>query len=94
MARANEPMKRSSNYQGKTYNNAESVREFLASRGKSEPSSGGSGLRQGMRVRHAKYGQGLIVKREGEGDNAKLTINFQGYGLKKMIEKYAGLEEA
>jgi DNA helicase-2/ATP-dependent DNA helicase PcrA len=36
----------------------------------------------------------LIVKREGEGDNAKLTINFQGYGLKKMIEKYAGLEEA
>jgi DNA helicase-2/ATP-dependent DNA helicase PcrA len=70
------------------------VREFLASRGKSEPSSGGSGLRQGMRVRHAKYGQGLIVKREGEGDNAKLTINFQGYGLKKMIEKYAGLEEA
>ena len=94
MARANEPMKRTSNYQGKTYNNAESVREFLANRGKSEPASVGSGLRQGMRVRHAKYGQGLIVKREGEGDNAKLTINFQGYGLKKMIEKYAGLEEA
>ena len=83
------------------------VREFFASKGKkidpdafrsigsteSENASGGSGLRTGTRVRHAKYGQGLIIKREGEGDNAKLTINFQGYGVKKMIEKYAGLEK-
>jgi DNA helicase II / ATP-dependent DNA helicase PcrA len=47
-----------------------------------------------MRVRHAKYGQGLIIKVEGEGDDAKLTINFPGYGVKKMIAKYAGLERA
>ena len=57
-------------------------------------SGGGSagGLKVGMRVRHAKYGTGLIIRREGEGENAKLTINFPGFGQKKMIEKYAGLE--
>jgi DNA helicase-2/ATP-dependent DNA helicase PcrA len=44
-------------------------------------------------VRHAKYGQGLIVRVEGEGEDAKLTINFPGYGHKKLIAKYAGLEK-
>lgn len=65
---------------------------------KSESSSGsskrGGGLTVGTRVRHAKFGVGLIVKREGEDDNVKLTINFPGYGQKKMIEKFAGLEKA
>jgi DNA helicase-2/ATP-dependent DNA helicase PcrA len=56
--------------------------------------TGQTGLKVGTRVRHAKYGVGLIVKREGEDENAKLTINFPGYGHKKMIEKYAALEKA
>lgn len=60
---------------------------------KHESGSSG-GFRVGMRVRHAKYGQGLIIKREGEGENSKLTVNFPGFGHKKLIEKYAGLEKA
>jgi len=99
-------VRRTSNYQGQTYNNADSVKEFFARQGKQidagdfEPragsggESGPAGLKVGTRVRHAKYGVGLIVKREGEGENAKLTINFPGYGHKKMIEKYAALEKA
>ncbi len=98
--------KRKGSYQGQTYNNVDSVRDFFARKGKhidpevfktarakeiAEP-SGGSELKAGMKVRHAQYGQGLIVKREGEGDSVKLTITFPGYGLKKMIEKYAKLE--
>ncbi len=51
------------------------------------------GLRAGATVRHPKYGLGTILRREGEGDDAKLTISFQGYGLKKLIEKYAGIQE-
>jgi DNA helicase-2/ATP-dependent DNA helicase PcrA len=100
--------KRTSNYQGRTYNSAESVKEFFARQGKkvvaadfesrTDPSderdaTGATGLKVGTRVRHAKYGVGLIVKREGEGENSKLTINFPGYGHKKMIEKYAALEK-
>jgi DNA helicase-2/ATP-dependent DNA helicase PcrA len=100
------PARRSSNYQGQTYNSADSVKEFFARQGRkvdtgafephadSDDAGGATGLKVGTRVRHAKYGVGLIVKREGEGENAKLTINFPGYGHKKMIEKYAALEKA
>jgi DNA helicase-2/ATP-dependent DNA helicase PcrA len=35
-----------------------------------------------------------VLRREGSGDNAKLTVSFPGYGAKKLVEKYAGLEQA
>jgi DNA helicase II / ATP-dependent DNA helicase PcrA len=48
--------------------------------------------RAGMTVQHPKYGTGMVVKREGDGDDAKITVNFPRFGLKKLIEKYAGLK--
>ena len=48
----------------------------------------------GTHVRHPKYGRGLVLRREGTGDSAKLTVSFPGFGQKKLIEKYAGLEKA
>lgn len=48
----------------------------------------------GAHVRHAKYGKGLVLRREGAGDNVKLTVSFPGFGQKKLIEKYANLEKA
>ncbi|MDQ3712957.1 MAG: UvrD-helicase domain-containing protein [Acidobacteriota bacterium] len=48
----------------------------------------------GSHVRHAKYGKGLVLRREGTGDNVKLTISFPGFGQKKLIEKFANLEKA
>ena len=51
------------------------------------------GLKAGATVRHPKYGLGTILRREGEGEDAKLTVSFQGYGLKKLVEKYAGIQE-
>jgi DNA helicase-2/ATP-dependent DNA helicase PcrA len=50
------------------------------------------GARAGMTVEHPKYGTGTVVRREGDGDDAKITVNFPRYGLKKLIEKYAGLK--
>jgi DNA helicase-2/ATP-dependent DNA helicase PcrA len=47
--------------------------------------------RTGTVVEHPKYGRGTIVRREGDGDNTKLVIIFQNHGLKKLVEKYAGL---
>lgn len=46
-------------------------------------------LGTGAIVHHPKYGRGTVLRREGEGDNAKLTISFPAYGLKKIVEKYA-----
>lgn len=46
----------------------------------------------GTRVRHSKYGVGTIIEVEGEGDDRKLTVSFQDYGAKKLIERYANLQ--
>ena len=48
----------------------------------------------GSYVRHSKYGRGLVLHREGVGESLKLTVTFPGYGQKKLIQKYAGLEKA
>ena len=48
----------------------------------------------GSYVKHAKYGRGLVLRREGAGDSLKLTVTFPGFGQKKLVEKYAGLEKA
>jgi DNA helicase-2/ATP-dependent DNA helicase PcrA len=50
------------------------------------------GARTGMTVEHPKYGTGTVVRREGDGEDAKITVNFPRYGLKKLVEKYAGLK--
>ncbi len=52
------------------------------------------GFVAGSHVRHAKYGKGLVLRREGSGDNVKLTVSFPGFGQKKLIEKFANLEKA
>ena len=46
----------------------------------------------GSSVEHPRYGRGTVLKREGDGEDAKLTVNFPGHGLKKLVEKFAGLK--
>ncbi len=96
-----ETPKRSS-YRGTAYNSIDNIAEFFASRGKKfsrpkidipEP-TGRLGFRPGQRVRHPKYGEGTVYKREGDGEDAKITVQFPRYGLKKLVEKYAQLEKA
>lgn len=48
----------------------------------------------GTRVRHPKYGMGTITGVEGEGEERRLTVSFQDYGPKKLIERYANLQPA
>jgi DNA helicase-2/ATP-dependent DNA helicase PcrA len=48
----------------------------------------------GTVVEHPKYGTGTIVRREGEGDDAKIVVSFHRHGLKKLVEKYAGLKRS
>ena len=57
----------------------------------SKPPALRSPARTGTVVEHPKYGTGTVVRREGEGDDAKLTVMFPRFGLKKLIEKYAGM---
>jgi ATP-dependent DNA helicase UvrD/PcrA len=55
--------------------------------------SGASGLRKGQRVRHGKYGEGTVLMREGDGEDAKLTVMFNQHGMKKLMEKFANLQK-
>jgi len=84
----------------RTYNSAEAIAEFFRTRGLTPPAppqtappkkAPAQGLRAGATVRHPKYGKGLVLRREGQGEDAKLTVSFPGYGLKKLMAKYAGL---
>ncbi|HEY4903114.1 MAG TPA: UvrD-helicase domain-containing protein [Candidatus Sulfotelmatobacter sp.] len=84
------------------YNSIENIAEFFASRGKkfsvpkvpiAEP-TGKRGFRPGQKVKHPKYGEGTVYQREGEGEEAKITVQFPRFGLKKLVEKYAQLERA
>ena len=66
-----------------------------SSSGSSASSGGAAGeFVPGSYVRHSKYGRGLVLRREGAGESTKLTVSFPGYGQKKLVEKYAGLEKA
>jgi DNA helicase-2/ATP-dependent DNA helicase PcrA len=55
--------------------------------------AGAAGLKKGQRVRHAKYGEGTVLMREGEGEDAKLTVVFNQHGMKKLMEKFANLQK-
>ncbi len=72
-----------------------SSRKSSGSRPKLEiPVPGGvTGFRSGQRVRHPKYGEGVVFRREGDGDDAKITVQFAEFGVKKLVEKFAQLEK-
>ncbi len=84
------------------YNSIGNIAEFFASRGKKfsipkapvEELKGKKGFRPGQKVRHPKYGEGTVYQREGDGEEAKITVQFPRFGLKKLVEKYAQLEPA
>jgi len=84
------------------YNSIENIAEFFASRGKKfslpkvqvEEPKGRRGFRPGQKVKHPKYGEGTVYQREGEGEEAKITVQFPRFGLKKLVEKYAQLDKA
>jgi len=82
----------------------DNIASFFAGRGQKAPAktgrpkldipgpTGKTGLQQGTRVRHPKYGEGTVFRREGDGDDAKITVQFQQHGVKKLVEKFAQLE--
>ena len=103
---ANESRRRPAvQYQGSTYNSVDAVTRALGGgirHPASAPSAGakaspgrkssGGKWTMGTRIRHPRFGNGTILRTEGDGDDLKLTISFMSHGLKKMIAKYAELE--
>jgi DNA helicase-2/ATP-dependent DNA helicase PcrA len=55
------------------------------------PPRGVRGIKVGSVIDHPKYGRGTVLRKEGDGDDAKLTIQFGQHGLKKLVQKFAGI---
>jgi DNA helicase-2/ATP-dependent DNA helicase PcrA len=50
-------------------------------------------LRVGARVRHGRYGEGLVVGIQRDGEDFVVTVNFAAVGKKRLALQYAHLEE-
>jgi DNA helicase-2/ATP-dependent DNA helicase PcrA len=46
----------------------------------------------GSQVHHQHFGRGVVQKREGDGDQLKLTVVFRDHGIKKVLAKYAPMQ--
>ena len=66
-------------------------RNSSVSSASSVSSSGSSfgGLKEGCKIEHQRFGVGIVRKIEGQGENAKATIEFQNSGIKQLLLKYA-----
>jgi DNA helicase-2/ATP-dependent DNA helicase PcrA len=49
-------------------------------------------MRMGSRVRHSKFGDGVILNFEGNGPQARIQVNFERQGTKWLMLSYANLE--
>ncbi len=49
-------------------------------------------IRLGARVRHAKFGEGVVLRYEGNGDTRQVQVNFERVGQKWLMYSYAKLE--
>ena len=50
------------------------------------------GVKLGQRVRHPKFGDGVVLSVEGNGSNARVQVNFERQGTKWLMAGYANLE--
>ncbi len=69
-----------------------SSNQFITKESTKNKSNNNTGIKIGQRVKHQKFGQGVILSYEGEDDNLKLYINFEDYGSKWLVMTYAHLE--
>jgi DNA helicase-2/ATP-dependent DNA helicase PcrA len=81
----------------------DNIAQFFTAKGKSgytprpkleiPEAKGATGFKNGERVRHPKYGDGIVFRTEGDGDSAKITVQFVKFGVKKLVERFANLEK-
>ncbi len=49
-------------------------------------------LEVGMEVEHSRFGTGIVEALEGAGSDQKAAINFKGFGIKKLLLRFAKLK--
>ncbi len=64
-----------------------------AQRTKTDAAAASMAMPLGQRVRHAKFGEGVVTGSEGRGTHARVQVNFRGAGSKWLVLAYAKLQQ-
>jgi DNA helicase-2/ATP-dependent DNA helicase PcrA len=51
-----------------------------------------AGLKLGQRVSHPTFGEGVVLQFEGDGDRARIQVNFSDVGSKWLVAGFAKLQ--
>ena len=51
-------------------------------------------IKQGTAVRHEMFGKGKVIRVTGKGDAMKVVVDFDDYGVKNLLVKFARLRSA
>ena len=68
------------------------ARPVMSSSLRESVGNGRPGMGLGARVRHGKFGEGVILNLEGNGAHARVQVNFEQQGTKWLMLQYANLE--
>ncbi len=68
------------------------LKNLGTTRSAAKPNVDLSQYESGVKVKHKKFGNGVITKVEPEGDDYKVDIEFEKVGHKRLMAKFAGLE--
>ena len=79
------------NNRSSSVSSASSISSSAGSSSAGSSSSGSSfgALKEGCKIEHQRFGVGIVRKIEGQGENAKATVEFQNSGTKQLLLKYA-----
>ncbi len=50
-------------------------------------------FKTGDRVRHPKFGRGMVIESVVVGDDEEVTVAFEDQGLKRLLASFARLEK-
>lgn len=70
------------------------IAKTIANAGTNFNLAGDTGFKLGQRVRHAKFGEGVILNYEGHSAHARIQVKFKEAGTKWLVLSYANLEPA
>ena len=74
------------------YPSASAAKSDAARPARIEEASTVPGMKLGSRVRHAKFGEGVILRLDSQGANVQVEVNFERLGRKVLMLAYANLE--
>ena len=75
------------NFHSQPFAAAKAVQQFKVTKGQ------GPGYEVGDRVRHVKFGEGLVTAITEGGRDYEVTVDFDSFGVKKMFAMFAKLQK-